>query len=208
MKSLFAIVIIVVLNTGALGEELNVTFGAVSDLAVMYGKHDLTVNAKQNGAIAAPQIRVDGLDLDGHGANDDKIEVKFAVTATGDGLARFARGYRLDAGDTLAFEIVAATRVMGTGDASVFEGRFVSAVGNNRAASFTSENKGHILILKSTASGNNRVRDIVGFWGTQTPRTHRCLQSPAVHELAGEQRFRVFVPGSLKKGFAGCHAVA
>ena len=50
------------------------------------------------------------------GANDDKIELEFAVTATGGDVARFARGYRLDAGYTLTFEIVSAKMVTGNGE--------------------------------------------------------------------------------------------
>ena len=145
----------------ARGESLRVTFGAGSDLAVVYGEHNLTGNAKQNSDIAAPRVRIGGLDLDGVGANDDGIEVAFAVTATGGELARLAQGYRLDAGYTLTFKIVSANIVLGTGETSALDGSFVSAGGNNRAASFSSENHGQSLILKSTDSGNNRARNIV-----------------------------------------------
>jgi len=161
MKIILAIFAVALLNAGAHAEELSVTFGAGSDLAAKYGEHDLTGNAKQNADVAAPHISISGLDLDGLGANNDKIEVKFAVTATGGSVARLAQGYRLDAGYTLTFEIVSANMVLGTGKASALKGRFVSATGNNRGASFTSENKGQTLVLKSTASRNNRARSIV-----------------------------------------------
>lgn len=161
MKALLAILAVALVNGGAYAEKLNVTFGASSDLAANYGEHDLRGNAKQNADIAVPHISIGGLDLDGLGANDDKIEVKFAVTATGGNVARLAQGYRLDVGYTLTFEIVSANMVLGTGKASALNGNFVSATGNNRAASFTTENKGQSLVLKSTASGNNRARSIV-----------------------------------------------
>ncbi len=161
MKMLLAILTVALLNAGAHAEELNVTFGADSDLAAKYGEHDLTGNAKQNADIAAPNISIGGLDLDGLGANDDKIEVKFAVTATGGDVARLAQGYRLDAGYTLRFEIVSVDMVLGTGKTSALNGNFVSATGNNRGAALSSENKGQSLVLKSTASGNNRARSIV-----------------------------------------------
>ena len=161
MKEILAVLAVVFLNPGAHAEELNVTFGAGMDLAAKYGEHDLTGNAKQNADIAAPHISIGGLDLDGLGSNNDKIEMEFAVTATGGNVARFAKGYRLDAGYTLTFEIVSANIVLGTGKASALKGRFVSAIGNNSRASFSSENKGQRLVLKSTASGNNRARNIV-----------------------------------------------
>ena len=92
MKKILALLAAALLNAGTHAEELNVTFGASSDLAAKYGEHDLTGNAKQNADIAAPHISIGGLDLDGLGANDDKIEVKFAVTATGGNVARLAQG--------------------------------------------------------------------------------------------------------------------
>ena len=98
MKKILVVLAVALLNAGAHAEELNVTFGTSSDLAVKYGEHELTGNAKQNADIAAPHISIGGLDLDGLGANDDKIEAKFAVTATGGKVARLAQGYRLDAG--------------------------------------------------------------------------------------------------------------
>jgi len=149
------------LSTEAYPDELTVTFGAGSDLAAQYGVHNLTGNAKQSSDIAAPQMSIGGLDLDGVGANDDRIELEFAVTAAGGEVARLAQGYRFDAGYTLTFEIVSAKMVLAAGKAAALEGSLVSASGNNRGASFTTENKGRSLVLKSTASGNNRVRSIV-----------------------------------------------
>ena len=84
MKTILAVLAVALLNTGADAEELNVTFGAGSDLAAKYGEHDLTGNAKQNVDIAAPHISIGGLDLDGLGANDDKIEFEVC----GDGYGR------------------------------------------------------------------------------------------------------------------------
>ncbi len=86
------------MSTATCAEELRVTFGAVSDLAARYAKHDLTGNAKQSGDIASPQIIIGGLDLDGIGDHDDSVEVTIAVSVTGGELARLAQGYRLDAG--------------------------------------------------------------------------------------------------------------
>jgi hypothetical protein len=85
MKVILAILTVALLNVEAYADELNVTFGAGADLAARYGKHDLTGNAKQNADVAAPHISIGGLDLDGLGANNDQIEVKFAVTATAAG---------------------------------------------------------------------------------------------------------------------------
>jgi len=161
MKTILAVLAVALSSAEAHAEELSVTFGASSDLAAKYGEHDLTGNAKQNANIKAPHISIGGLDLDGLGANDDKIEVTFAVTATGGDVARLAQGYRLDAGYTLTFEIVSANMVLGTGKTTALKGCFVSATGNNRGASFVSENKGQSLILKSTASRNNRARNAV-----------------------------------------------
>jgi sialate O-acetylesterase len=161
MNKILTVLAVALINAGACAEELDVTFGAGSDLAVKYGEHDLTGNAKQNTDIATPIIGIGGLDLDGVGANDDKIEVSFAVTATGGEIARFAQGYRLDAGYTLTFDIGSANMVLGTGKVVDLKGNFVSASANNRGASFTSENQGNRLVLKSTASANNRARKIV-----------------------------------------------
>ena len=97
MKKILVMLTVALLSAGAYAEELNVTFGAGSDLAAKYGEHDLTGNAKQNADITAPQISIGGLDLDGLGANDDRIELKVAVAATGGDVARVAQGYRLDA---------------------------------------------------------------------------------------------------------------
>ncbi len=152
MKKILAVLAVALFNAGAYAEELNVTFGAGSDLAARYGEHDLTGNAKQNADIAAPHISIGGLDLDGRGANDDRIEVKFAVTATGGNVARLAQGYRLDAGYTLTFEIVSATMVLGTGQASALEGDFVSAAGNNRGASSTARTLMVLPVLRVSHS--------------------------------------------------------
>lgn len=161
MKKRLAVLIVALLSTQAYAEQLTVTFGAASDLAAQYGEHNLTGNAKQSADIVAPKISIGGLDLDGIGANDDRIELEFAVTATGGEVARFAQGYRLDAGYTLKFEIVSAKMVLAAGKATALEGNFVSASGNNRGASFTTENKGQSLVLTSSASANNRARRIV-----------------------------------------------
>jgi len=188
MNRVLAILTLVLLSPGVFAEELSVTFGASSDLAAKYGEHDLTGNAKQNADIAAPHISIRGLDLDGLGANDDKIEVRFAVTATGGNVARLAQGYRLDAGYTLTFELVAAKLILGTGRTSPLQGSFVSATGNNRGASFDSENKGQILILKSTASGNNRARNIVARF--DVPVDSSKLAAPIVFPVADKPASR------------------
>jgi len=188
MNRVLAILTLVLLSPGVFAEELSVTVGASSDLAAKYGEHDLTGNAKQNADIAAPQISIGGLDLDGLGANDDKIELRFAVTATGGNVARLAKGYRLDAGYTLTFEIVAAKLILGTGKPSPLQGSFVSATGNNRGASFTSENKGQILILKSTASANNRARNIVVRF--DVPVDSSKLAAPIVFPVADKPASR------------------
>jgi sialate O-acetylesterase len=161
MKKILTIITAALLTAGVYAERLGVTFGASEDLAAKYGEHNLTGNAKQNADIAAPIISIGGLDLDGVGANDDKIEVKFAVTATGGELGRFAQGYRLDAGQSLTFRIDSANAVLGTGNLLALKGRIVSAAGNNKGATFTTENTGQSIVLKSTASGNNRARYIV-----------------------------------------------
>ena len=184
MKNILALVAFALVNAGAHTEELNVTFGAASDLAANYGEHDLTGNVKQNADIATPHISIAGLDLDGLGANDDEIELKFTVKATGGDVARFARGYRLDAGYTLTFEIVSANMVLGTGKTAALEGTFVSAAGNNRGASFTSENKGRSLVLKSAASGNNRARSIVVKF--DVPVDASKLAAPIIVPVAGK----------------------
>lgn len=162
--AIFTLITMVCANAEAHAEELRVTFGAPSDLAAVYGEYDLTGNVKQNADIAAPTMCIDGLDLDGRGSHDDRIRIRFAVTAAGGEVARLAQGYRLDAGYALTFELVAANIVLGTGEEETLEGRFVSASGNNRAASFTTDNSGQSLVLKSTASGNNRARRIVAMF--------------------------------------------
>ena len=58
MRTLLSILTVALLNAGAYAEEVNVTFGASSDLAAKYGEHDLTGNAKQNADIAAPHISI------------------------------------------------------------------------------------------------------------------------------------------------------
>jgi sialate O-acetylesterase len=184
LKYALAFLFVTILSQSVVGEELHVTFGAVTDLAVKYGKYDVTGNAKQLGDVDAPRISIGGLDLDGHGASDDEIQVQFAVSATGGDLARFARGYRLDSGYTLTFEIVSASMVLGTGHVSMLDGRFVSAAGNNRAASFSLENKGQVLTLRSTAAANNRVRDLVVRF--DVPVDTSSLAAPLMAPVANE----------------------
>ncbi|MCF7848252.1 MAG: hypothetical protein K9M45_05320, partial [Kiritimatiellales bacterium] len=134
MKNILTILSIALLTVGAHAEKLSVTFGAPSDLAAQYGEHNLTGNAKQNADIAAPTISIGGLDLDGVGKNDDKIEIGFSVKAAGGDLKRYAMGYRLDKGYTLMFEIASANRVLGSGKTSALKGKLVSAAGNNKGA--------------------------------------------------------------------------
>lgn len=149
------------ISTATRGEELCVAFGAVSDLTARYAKHDLTGNAKQSGDITSPHIIIGGLDLDGIGDNDDSVEVTITVSVTGGELARLAQGYRLDAGSSLSFQITSVAMRFGTGKVVPIKARFVSADGNNRAASFMMENQGDRLTVKSRATKNNRVRKIV-----------------------------------------------
>lgn len=161
MKKTLTVLTVLLLVAEVQAERLRVTFGAPVDLAAKYGEVDLSGNAKQNADIAAPTISISGLDLDGKGANDDVIKLAFSVSATGGELGRFAQGYRLDKGYALTFGIVSANAVLGTGESMALKGEFVSGAGNNRGATLTSENKGQSLILKSTATGNNRARSIV-----------------------------------------------
>jgi len=161
MKKIWIVLTAVLLVAGVHAEKLVVTFGAPSDLSAKYGDYNLTGNAKQDNNPAKPKIVIDGLDLDGIGKNDDKIETVFSVQASGGDLKLFGMGYRMDKGYTLTFKIISARMVMGNGKTVPLNGRFVSAAGNNRASTFTAENKGHTLILKSTSSGNNRARNIV-----------------------------------------------
>ncbi len=161
MKTIWLLIAVFLITVEVRAEELLVTFGASSDLAARYGDHNLTGNAKLSGDVAAPRIIIGGLDLDGLGANDDKIDMRFSVAATGGAVARLAQGYRLDTGYALTFKIASAHMVLGTGERSDLDGRFVSATGNNRGASLSVENTGKVLILTSTASGNNRARGIV-----------------------------------------------
>ncbi|MDB4733261.1 sialate O-acetylesterase [Planctomicrobium sp.] len=142
------------------GEELTISFGASSDLAARYGKHDVTSNAKQTDKIGAPQITINGLDLDGIGQHDDIIEVTLSLSATGGKLARLAQGYRLDSGYSLEFRIESAAMKFGNGQFTSIKGKFLSVSGNNRGATFESENQGNRLIVKSTSEVNNRARRV------------------------------------------------
>ncbi len=72
MKTLLAILTVVPANAGAQAEELTITFGASLDLSAKYGEHDLIGIAEQNADIAAPQIGIGGLELNGLGATDEK----------------------------------------------------------------------------------------------------------------------------------------
>lgn len=161
MRIAATVLALLFLGKVAHAEELTVTFGAGSDLAAHYDTHDLTGNAKQNADIASPKINISGLDLDGAGEHDDCVEVTFAVSAKGGPLARLAQGYRLDAGFSLTFQIASAKIKFGNGKVTPINGTFVSAHGNNRAASFETDNQGDRLTVISTASGNNRARKIV-----------------------------------------------
>lgn len=149
------------MSTATRAEELRVTFGAVSDLAASYAKHDLTGNAKQSGDIASPHIIIGGLDLDGIGDHDDTVQVTIAVSIEGGELARLAQGYRLDAGFSLSFQITSAAMRFGNGKVMPIKAKFVSVDGNNRAASFKTDNQGDRLAVKSEATRNNRARKIV-----------------------------------------------
>ena len=160
MKKLLTIITATLLASAAQAEKLSVTFGAPADLSARYGDIDLSGNAKQNADIPAPFITVIGLDLDGLGTNDDRIEIRFSVKATGGELSRLAAGYRLDEGYALTFGISSAKIVFGSGKSKAIDGRLVSATGNNRGAKFTTENIGHSLVLKSADTRNNRARNV------------------------------------------------
>lgn len=161
MKKALTLLTAALVASGAHAEQLSVTFGATADLSVRYGDIDLSGNATQNDDIAAPHITLTGLDLDGVGANDDSIEVRFSVKATGGELRRLAAGYRLDKGFVLTFGIASAKMVYGSGKSKAIDGRIVSAAGNNKGSKITSENTGKHLVLKSADTRNNRARSIV-----------------------------------------------
>jgi len=184
MKKILLLFTVALFTSVAHAETLSVTFGATTDLSARYGDIDLSGNAKQNDDIAAPLVTVTGLDLDGLGANDDQIEVRFSVKATGAELRRLAAGYRLDKGMALTFGITSAKMVYGTGKTKTIDGRFVSASGNNRGSSFTTENTGGNLVVKSTATGNNRARSIVAEFDVPVDSSTRA--APLVVQVADE----------------------
>ncbi len=161
IKTVLTCLALAFLNTAAQAEKFVVTFGAATDLAVSYGEYDLTGNAKPTANIAAPRISIGGLDLDGLGTNDDQIVLEFAVTSEGGEIARLAQGYRLDAGYTLTFEIASTSMKMASGKTIPLVGKFRSATGNNRGSTFTSNNMGTRIVLKSTSQSNNRARNLV-----------------------------------------------
>jgi len=201
MNKIPTILTVALLAAGVHAERLSVTFGARADLAASYGKHDLTGNARQNRDIAAPLITIDGLDLDGIGANDDKIELKFAVAATGGKLGRLAAGYRLDAGYALTFDIASAEIVYGSGRTGKISGRIISATGNNGGATYTitstdarfkplAGRKGTTALnsvanftMRSTATGNNRGRSITAEFNVPTDPSI-ALATPVIRRVA------------------------
>jgi len=68
--------------------------------------------------------------------------------------------------------------VLGNGKAKTISGRFVSATGNNRGATFSTENRDESLILKSTSTHNNRARNIVAEF--EVPVDSSKLKVPVV----------------------------
>lgn len=170
-----------VLVLGTQAEPLRVTFGAAEDLSATYDGQDLGGLVRQDHDPAAPGITIEGLDLDGIGEHDDRIELRFTVKATGGELARLAAGYRLDPGYALSFDISSTAVVLGPGatrPAPRLTGSFVSVTGNNRAAPFTvsdttagfvprTDQRGTVLFgrlprftIQSTTAANNRARRI------------------------------------------------
>jgi sialate O-acetylesterase len=168
--------------SAAHAERLRVAFGTPAELSARSGDVDLSGNAKQNSDIAAPVILVGGLDLDGRGKNDDQLEIRFSVKATGGELSRLAAGYRLDQGMTLIFSIVSGKMVFGSGEPQAIDGRFVSATGNNKGATLATENNGKSLVLKSTSDRNNRARNIVAEF--DVPVDSSTLKAPLIVKMA------------------------
>jgi hypothetical protein len=172
MKKTAVAISATLLTIAAQAENLRVTFGAEKDLASNAG------SISQNKDIANPAITVRGLE------NGTTLEVQFSVAATGGKLARMGMGYRLDAGYTLTFKIESAAATSGNGETRAIEGRFISVQGNNKASSFTTDNKGKTLTLKSSAKGNNRIRNIVAefdlqAYGTAAPVVQQKPQPKA-----------------------------
>ncbi len=168
---------ILFLSFSAQAEPLKVRFGTASELAIHYGDVDVTGNASQNDNAAAPLISVDGLDLDGAGANDDRIEIQFAVTSSKGQSDRLAAGYRLDPGTTLTFEITSARMIFGTGKSSALTGNVVSAEGNNKGATVEGKKIEGAYLLKNTSTRNNRARLIVAEF--EVPVDASKLEAPA-----------------------------
>jgi sialate O-acetylesterase len=185
MKKILTVFAVALFAINAQTETLSVTFGANADRAARYGDIDLSGNAKQNSDVAAPVITVTGLDLDGIGVNDDQIEVRFSVRATGGKLSRLAAGYRLDTGIALTFGISSAKLVFGSGKSTPIDGQFMSASGNNRAAKFTTEIAGETLVMTSSSADNNRARNIVAEF--DVPVDTSTLKAPLVVKLAAKQ---------------------
>lgn len=206
MKKILPLLTAALFASGAHAEQLSVTFGAAADLSARYGDIDLTGNAKQNADIAAPLITVTGLDLDGIGANDDRIEIRFSVRATGGELRRLGLGYRLDKGISLTFEITSAKMAMGSGKTKALEGRLVSAAGNNRGSRFTMENTGKSLVMKSASTGNNRARSIIAEF--EVPADASKLAAPIVAPAAKKPAVRARAAKNRVKAPQATPAVA
>lgn len=179
MKIRHTILATLLLALGAQAEPLKVNFGVASELAAHYGSVDVSGNTTQDSNTAAPLISINGLDLDGVGANDDHIEILFAVTSSSEKTERLAAGYRLDTGTTLTFGITSAKMILGTGESEAIKGRVVSAERNNKGATVEEKQTDEAYLLKNTSTGNNRARMIAAEF--EVPVDASRLAAPVSH---------------------------
>lgn len=149
MKKAIWIILTAVFAIGTQAAPLRITFGAEKDLSANAG------TPTQGNNIEKPHITVEGL------KDGARLDANFLVTATGGKVARMGMGYRLDAGYTLTFQIESATATLADGSTKDVTGHFISAAGNNRTSTFTTDNQEKTITLKSTSEGNNRIRSIV-----------------------------------------------
>ena len=134
---------------------LSVTFGATVDRSSTYAGIDTKATTTQTGSNAAPAIAITALDIDGIGANDDRIDLVFSVAASGGALSRMVTGYVIDPGYALTFDIESASVTLGNGatNYSISEVGYVSVEGNNGARTYT---------VTSPDSGFTTLTDVKG----------------------------------------------